>query len=70
MCHKNKIERKINYLRKKRIDVDSLKEDNKEFAKNKKLILKLQQRFKSEKYDVFTEEISKIGLSSNDNKRM
>ena len=43
------IERKINYLRKKKIDVDSLKEDQKDFVKNNKLILKTQQRFKSEK---------------------
>ena len=33
-------QRKINYLRKKKIDVDSLKEDQKEFVKNNKLILK------------------------------
>ena len=32
------IERKINYLRKKKIDVDSLKEDQKDFVKNNKLI--------------------------------
>ena len=32
------IERKINYLRKKKIDVDSLKEDQKGFVKNNKLI--------------------------------
>ena len=36
---------------------------------NNKLILKTQQRFKSEKH-VFTEEVNKIALSSNDNKRM
>ena len=34
------------------------------------LILKTQQRFKGEKHDVFTEEINKIALSSNDDKRM
>ena len=64
------IERKINYLRKKKIDVDSLKEDEKEFVKNNKLILKTQQRFKSEKHNVFTEEINKIAVSSNDDNRM
>ena len=56
------IKRKINYLRKKEIDVDSLKEDQKEFVKNSKLILKTQQRFKSERHNVFTEEISKIAF--------
>ena len=64
------IERNISYLRKKKIGVDSLKEDQKEFVKNNKLILKTQQRFKSERHNVFTEEINKIVLSSSDDKRM
>ena len=37
--------------------------------KNDKLILKTQSRFRNEKY-VFTEEINKIPLSSNDDKRI
>ena len=40
------------------------------FIKNYKLILKTQQRLKNERHNVFIEEISKIGLSSNDDKRM
>ena len=64
------IERKINYLRRKKIDVDSIKQDQKEFVKNNKPILKLQQIFKSERYNVLIEEINKIALSSNDDKRM
>ena len=32
--------------------------------------LKIQQIFKSERLNVFTEEINKISLSSNDRKRM
>ena len=64
------IERKINYLGKTKIDIDSLKEDQKEFVKNNKLILKTQQKSKSEGHNVFTEEIKKIALSSNDHKRM
>ena len=48
------------------MDVGCLK---KEFVK-KKLILKPQQRFKSERYNAFTEVISKIALSSSDDKRM
>ena len=39
----------INYLERKEIDVDCLKEDEKEFIKNKST-LKTQQRFKSEKH--------------------
>ena len=32
--------------------------------------MKIQQWFKSERYNVLTEEINKIALSSNDDKRM
>ena len=44
-----KIENRINYFENKKIDVDYLKE----FVKNK-VILKTQQRFKSERHNVFT----------------
>ena len=37
---------------------------------NDEIILKSQQRFKSERHDVYTEEINKIALSSNDDKRL
>ena len=33
-------------------------------------ILKSQQRFESETHNVYTEEINKIALSSNDDKRL
>ena len=36
----------------------------------KKVILRTQQRFKSERHNVFTEEFKKVNLSSNDDKRM
>ena len=42
----------------------------KECIKNNKSILKIQQRFESERHNVFTEGINKIALSSNDDKRM
>ena len=35
-----------------------------------KIILKSQQRFKSDHYKVYTEEVNKIALSSNDDKRL
>ena len=35
---------------------------------NNKLILKSQQRFKSDHHNIYTEQINKITLSSNDNK--
>ena len=37
---------------------------------NKKIILKSQQRFKSDHHNVYTEQINKIALSSNDDKRL
>ena len=37
---------------------------------NEKIILKSQQRFTSDHHDVYTEQSNKIGLSSNDNKRL
>ena len=72
MCHKKplnfkitkncfeaaQIERKTGYLEKNKFDVDSLKEDPKEFVKNNNLILKTKRRFKSERHNVFIKEIS------------
>ena len=37
---------------------------------NNKIILKSQQRFKSDHHEVYTEEINKIALSSNYDKRL
>ena len=37
---------------------------------NKKIILQSQQRFKSDHHNVYTEQINKIALSSNDDKRL
>ena len=37
---------------------------------NDKVILKSQQRFKSDNHKVYTEEVNKIALSSNDDKRL
>ena len=59
---------KVNYLEKKGINVDIPKEDKKEFIIKNRLMLKTQQRLKSEKHNVFIEEINKIALSSNDDK--
>ena len=37
---------------------------------NNKIILKSQQRFKSDHHKAYTEEVNKIALSSNDDKRL
>ena len=37
---------------------------------NNKIILKLQQTFKSGCHNIYTEQINKIALSSNDDKRL
>ena len=63
------IENKINHLEKNEIVLNSSKEDKKEFVKNNKLILKIQEKFRSETHNVFIEEIKKIALSSNDDKK-
>ena len=44
--------------------------NHEEFIKNNKSILKTQQRFKSGRHNIITEEIKKIALSLNDDKIM
>ena len=60
----------MNCLEKNKIEKESIKKNQKEFIKNNKSILKIQQKFKSERHNVSTEKINKIALSSNDDKRM
>ena len=77
------LENKINQLGKNEVNVHNLKEslykkvknlsknkEIKEFIKNNKLLLKSQQRFRSQKHNVFTEEVNKIALSANDDKKI
>ena len=44
--------------------------DYKDCLLNNEILLKSQQRFKSERHNVYTEEINNIALSSNDDKRL
>ena len=44
--------------------------DYKKCLLNDEIILKSQQRFNSEAHNVYTEEINKIALNSNDEKRL
>ena len=65
------LENKINHIEKNKINIDSFfcyKKKHQKFII--KIILQTQQRFKSERHNVFTEEIDKIALSSIDDKRM
>ena len=64
----SQFENKIIHLNNNKIDVRSFIENHKYFIINNRLILKWQQRFKSERHNVFTGEINKITLSSNDDK--
>ena len=45
-------------------------EDYKDSLLNDKIILRSQQRFRSDHHRVYTEEVNKIALSSNDDKRI
>ena len=45
-------------------------ENYKDSLFNNKTILRSQQRFKSDHHNVYTEEVNKIALSSNDDKRL
>ena len=57
----------MNYLERNKINI---KRNHEEFIRNNESILEREQRFKSERHNVFTEEINSIALSSNDDKRM
>ena len=64
------LENKTNQIKNNNFNTESLRENHNEVIKNNKLILKTQPRFKSEMHNVFTEEIYKTQLSSNDDKRI
>ena len=53
---------------KNKVDMESLRENHKEFIKSNKLTLKSSLRFRSEKHNVFIEEVNQIALSANDEK--
>ena len=44
--------------------------DYKDCLLSNNIVFKSQQGFKSERHDVYTEEVNKIALSSNDDKRL
>ena len=52
------------------IERELMFENYKDSLFNNKIMLKSQQRFKSDHHKVYTEEVNKIALSSNDDKRL
>ena len=44
--------------------------DYKDCLLNNEITFKSQQKFKSERHNVYTEDVNKIALSSNDDKRL
>ena len=50
--------------------MNSIRENHKEVIKNNELVLKSQRSFRSEKHSLFTEEVKKIVLSANNDKRI
>ena len=73
MCHKKKLKfenykncLEANQLYNKNVYLEkngNNADNHKELIKNNKFISKTQQRFKSERHDIFTKKISKIVLS-------
>ena len=64
------LENEIIYLENNNFNVHSLKENHRELIKIDKSTLKIQQRIKSEKHNVFTEEVKKIALIAINHKTM
>ena len=54
------LDNKINYLEQNEISLDIRKKDAREFIRKKKLILKTQQRFKSERHQMMIKECNQL----------
>ena len=48
----------MNYLDKNKINIDSPRKNNKQFIRNNESILKTRQIFKTERHNIFMEEIN------------
>ena len=62
------LQNKTNQLEKNKLD--RVRENRKEIIKDNSWILKSQQRFRSEKHSVFSEEVKKNTLSASNDKRI
>ena len=67
---KNKINKKAKGTKKCVIKRELMFKNYEDSLCNNEIILKLQQRLKSDHHKVYTEEVNKIALSSNDDKRL
>ena len=65
----SQLKNKTNHVEKHEVSMENLKIDYQDFIKDYKLILKMQQRFKIERHNAFTENVNKIALISNDDKK-
>ena len=67
---KNLLRYKLNWKinKKNKVHTDFLEENHKEFIRNNELMLKLQERFRSDSLNVFPEKVNEIVLSANNNK--
>ena len=70
MIEKKIIDKKAKGTKKCVIKRKLMSENYKDCLFNDKIILKSQQRFKSYLHKVYTEEVNKIALSDNDDKRL
>ena len=69
LMNDGKVDKKAKGTKKRVIKRCLISDNYMECLKEKKKILRSQQRFKSDGHDVYTEEINKIALSYNDDKR-
>ena len=67
---KTKEKKKVKGTKKCVIKNDLKFEDYKDSVLKNKIILRSQQRFKSDHHNVFTEELNKITISSNDHETL
>lgn len=64
------LKNKINLLGQNKVNnADSLRKKCKELINNKKLILKSQERFRSERYNAYSEQLNKVASSPSGKKK-
>ena len=69
-CHNDQEKKKAKGTKKCLIKNDLTFENYKELVLKNKIIMRSQLRFKSDHHNVYTEEVNKIAISSNDNRRL